>query len=37
MLLRVTKDVRVESPSPIGTVTYTEVGTITLTSKTPQR
>jgi hypothetical protein len=37
MLLRIAKDVRVESPSPIGTVTYTEVGTITLTSKAPQR
>ncbi len=35
--LRVTRDVVVESPSPIGTVTYTEQGTYSLTSLTPRR
>lgn len=35
--LRVSRDVLVESPSPIGTVTYTEQGTYALTSLTPRR
>lgn len=35
--LRATRDVHVESPSPIGTVTYTEQGTYTLTSLEPRR
>lgn len=35
--LRATRSVRVESPSPIGAVTYTEEGTYTLTSLAPRR
>lgn len=35
--LRVIRDVRVESPSPIGAVTYTEQGTYRLTSLVPRR
>lgn len=34
--LRATRSVRVESPSPIGAVTYTEEGTYTLTSLAPR-
>lgn len=37
MLLRLTHDVAVASPSPVGDVDYTEVGELTLTSRTPQR
>jgi hypothetical protein len=37
MPLRQTRSVHVESPSPLGTVTYTEEGTFTLTSLAPQR
>ena len=35
--LSATRDVRVESPSPIGAVMYTEQGTYRLTSLVPQR
>jgi hypothetical protein len=37
MVLRQTRSVHVESPSPLGTVTYTEDGSFTLTSLTPRR
>lgn len=37
MLLRITHDIAVASPSPVGDVDYTEVGELTLTSRTPQR
>ncbi|MGZ8762373.1 MAG: hypothetical protein ACXW2Y_03510 [Acidimicrobiia bacterium] len=35
--LRIRRDVRVESPSPLGAVVYTESGTLTIGSVTPRR
>ena len=37
MLLRVTHDVEVVSPSPVGDVAYTETGSLVLASRTPRR
>jgi hypothetical protein len=37
MLLKMTRDIRVTSPSPVGDVTYTEQGTMVLTSLEPRR
>ena len=35
--LRFRRNIRVESPSPLGAVVYTEHGTLTITSLTPSR
>lgn len=35
--LRIKRDVQVESPSPLGAITYTEAGTLTLDSLEPRR
>jgi hypothetical protein len=37
MLVKGTRSVEVRSPSPIGTVTYTEEGSFALTSLEPRR